>query len=122
MLSAISACTLLDDVFAEDPTTLSLESHMASLTGHSASLFVLSGTMGNQLALRSHLAQPPYSVLCDSRAHILNWEAGGVSALTGATVVGVSPGNGVFLTVEDVRRNVVLGDDVHACPTRVISL
>src|SRR6187402_826542 len=122
MLAAIQNTTLLDDVFQEDPTTNSLESHMASLTQHEAALFVLSGTMGNQLALRTHLTQPPHSVLCDYRAHILQWEAGGVATLSGALVKGVVPKNGVYLTLEDIEKNVILGDEIHTCPTRVISL
>lgn len=78
--------------------------------------------MGNQLALRSLLTQPPHAVLCDERAHILEWEAGGVASLSGALVQGVVAQNGRYLTLEDVQRKVVLSDDVHACPTRVISL
>jgi threonine aldolase len=78
--------------------------------------------MGNQLALRSHLTQPPYSVLCDYRAHIIEWEAGGVASLCGALVKGIVPENGVYLTLEDIKKNVVLSDDIHECPTRVISL
>jgi len=122
MLTAIQNTTLLDDVFMEDPTTISLESHLAQLTSHQAALFVLSGTMGNQLALRSHLTQPPHSVLCDYRSHVLEWEAGGAASLCGALVRGVVPQNGVYLTLEDIKQKIVLSDDVHACPTRVISL
>ncbi|UNI25055.1 Low-specificity L-threonine aldolase [Purpureocillium takamizusanense] len=122
MLAAVQSCTLLDDVFREDPTTIDLEAHVAALAGKEAGLFVLSGTMGNQLALRSLLVQPPYGVLCDHRSHIVKYEAGGVSSLTGATVKPIVPDNGIHLTLEDVMANVVLSDDVHACPTRVISL
>jgi threonine aldolase len=122
MLAAIQNTTLLDDVFLEDPTTNDLEAHMASLTSHEAALFVLSGTMGNQLALRAHLTQPPHSILCDYRAHILEWEAGGVASLCGALVRGVVPSNGVYLTLEDVKKNVKLGDEIHGAPTRVIAL
>lgn len=122
MLAAITSTTLLDDVMQEDTTTTSLETHISQLAGKEAGLFVLSGTMGNQLALRSLLTQPPHSVLCDSRAHILQHEAGGVSSLSGAMVMGVQPKNGAYLTLEDVKRHVVLDDDVHSCPTRVISL
>lgn len=122
MLRAIQNTTLLDDVFVEDPTTNELEQHIAKMTHHEAALFVLSGTMGNQIALRSHLTQPPYSVLCDYRAHILKWEAGGTASLCGALVEGVVPKNGVYLTLEDIKKNVTISDDVHACPTRVISL
>ena len=77
MLAAIQSCTLLDDVFLEDRTTADLESHVAALSGKEAGLFVTSGTMGNQLALRSLLVQPPHAVLCDHRSHILVYEAGG---------------------------------------------
>lgn len=122
MLAAIENTTLLDDVFAEDPTTMSLESYLAERTSHEAGLFVLSGTMGNQIAVRSHLTQPPHSVLCDYRSHVLEWEAGGVATLSGALVKGVVPSNGSYLTLDDVEKNVVLGDEIHSCPTKVISL
>lgn len=122
MLQAIAENTLLDDVFLEDTTTNSLQEHVAKLANHEAGLLVMSGTMGNGLALRTHLVQPPYSVLCDHRAHIITSEAGGVSASTGAYINGVIPGNSVHLTLEDVQRHAVLSDDVHACPTKVISL
>ena len=122
MLDAIANTTLMDDVFVEDPTTNELEADMAALAGHEAALLVMSGTMGNQVALRALLTQPPHSVLCDRRSHIVNYEAGGVSSLTGALVMGVVPRNGVYLTLEDIKENAILSDDVHACPTRVISL
>ncbi|KAK3337245.1 pyridoxal phosphate-dependent transferase [Cercophora scortea] len=122
MLAAIQSCTLLDDVFNEDPTTQDLEQHCAALTGKEAGLFVLSGTMGNQLALRSLLTQPPHSVLCDHRSHIVKYEAGGVSSLTGAHVQTVVPSNGIHLTLADIQSAAHLDSDVHTCPTRVISL
>ncbi|KAI0830003.1 pyridoxal phosphate-dependent transferase [Hypoxylon sp. FL0890] len=122
MLSAIQTTTLLDDVMEEDPTTISLEAHVASLAGKEAGLFVLSGTMGNQIALRSLLTQPPHGVLTDHRSHIVKYEAGGVSSLTGAMTTAIVPSNGLYLTLEDIQSNVVLGDEIHSCPTRVISL
>ncbi|OAA43887.1 l-allo-threonine aldolase [Beauveria brongniartii RCEF 3172] len=122
MLAAVANCSLRDDVFNEDPTTRDLEAHVAQLTGKEAGLFVTSGTMGNQVALRSLLTQPPFGVLADHRSHIILYEAGGVSSLTGATVKPVVPLNGVHLTVQDVAAHAILSSDVHACPTRVISL
>ena len=77
MLAAIQSCSLLDDVTQEDPTTSDLEAHCAALCGKEAGLLVLSGTMGNQLAMRSLLTQPPHGVLCDARCHIVKYEAGG---------------------------------------------
>ncbi|KAK1774966.1 pyridoxal phosphate-dependent transferase [Copromyces sp. CBS 386.78] len=122
MLAAIQSCSLLDDVTQEDPTTSDLEAHCAALCGKEAGLLVLSGTMGNQLAMRSLLTQPPHGVLCDARCHIVKYEAGGVSSLTGASLKPVMPSNGVYLTLKDVKANVYLDDDVHTCPTRVIEL
>lgn len=122
MLAAIASTTLGDDVFLEDAVTNALQAHLAQLTGKPAALLVLSGTMGNQVAIRAHLGAPPHSVLCDHRAHILRAEAGGVAALCGAQVDGVHPANGAHLTAADVRAHAVLGDDVHGCPTRLVEL
>lgn len=122
MLNAIGQCTLLDDVFMEDPTTLSLERFIADLTGKEDAVLVLSGTMGNQVALRSHLTAPPHAVLCDQRSHIIQYEAGGVASLSQAMLQPIEPKNKKYITLEEVQKYAVISDDVHACPTRVISL
>ncbi|EJT78901.1 threonine aldolase [Gaeumannomyces tritici R3-111a-1] len=122
MLEAIQNCTLLDDVLREDPTTNELEEYCARITGKEAGLFVLSGTMGNQLAMRALLTQPPYSVLCDDRSHIYKYEAGGVSSLTGAMLKTIKARNGLYLTRDEIAEQADLDSDVHTCPTRVISL
>jgi threonine aldolase len=122
MLNAIAATTLLDDVFLEDPTTNGLESFIADMAGKEAALLVLSGTMGNQVSLKAHLGGPPHSIVCDQRAHILQYEAGGAASLSGALIKGIVPQNGVYLTLEEVEEHCVISDDVHYCPTKVISL
>ncbi|KAK8175469.1 pyridoxal phosphate-dependent transferase [Phyllosticta citrichinensis] len=122
MLTAISATTLRDDVYQEDPTTNSLQQWIADMTGKEEGLLVMSGTMGNQVAIRAHLAGPPHAVLCDHRGHILTAEAGGVASLCGAMVQGVVPANGHHLTLEDVKAYACLSDDIHGCPTKLISL
>lgn len=122
MLDAIASTTLLDDVFQEDPTTINLETFIADLTGKEAALLVLSGTMGNQVAIRAHLNAPPHSVVCDYRSHIYCHEAGGVSSLCGAVMRVVRPSNGKYMTLEDVQKETVMSNDVHTCPTKLISL
>ena len=122
MLDAIAQCTLLDDVFMEDPTTLDLERFVADLTGKEDAVLVLSGTMGNQVALRTHLTAPPQAVLCDRRSHIIQYEAGGVASLSQALTQPIDAKNNKYITLEEVKEYAVLSDDVHACPTRVISL
>ena len=126
MLRALEHASLGDDVFNESPTTTKLEQRVASLFGKPSSLFVLSGTMGNLLALRAHLHQPPHSVLCDARSHLQNFEAGGIASLSQAMTVPVRPSNGLYLTLADVEANAVLPThavlDIHCCLTRVIEL
>jgi threonine aldolase len=64
-----------DDGYGEDPTVSALERRVAALTGFEAGLFVASGTMGNQVALRT-LTQPGDPVIVSARAHLLQFEAG----------------------------------------------
>ncbi|KAJ4423658.1 hypothetical protein N0V82_001681 [Gnomoniopsis sp. IMI 355080] len=115
--------TLKDDVYGEDHTTASFEKDLATICGKEAAAFVITGTMANQLALRTLLNQaPPYAVLADANSHIIHWEAGGVASLSGAIVQAVRPVNGRYLTVEDLEKHAVLTDDVHKCPTRIVSI
>ena len=112
-----------DSVYKEDAVTLTLEEKMCTLTGKPAALFCVSGTMSNQIGLRANLVQPPYSVLCDHRAHVFLHEAAGLAMLSQAMVHPVTPSNGNYLTFEDVVENVTFDDgDIHAAPTKVISL
>jgi threonine aldolase len=122
MLAAIGQATLNDDVYEEDYTTATFEKEIASLCGHEAAAFVLSGTMANQLALRVLLHQPPHAILADVSAHIIHWEAGGIAHLSGAMVQAIRPLNGLYLTLQDIEKHAVLTDDVHKCPTRVVSI
>jgi threonine aldolase len=121
MLAAMTTSTLHDDVFREDTTTLSFESYMAHLCGHEDGAFVISGTMANQLALRTLLGQQPYAILADARAHIIHFEGGSVS-MNGAAVQQVRPSNGRYMRLEDIIKKAVISDDVHKCPTQVISI
>jgi len=76
-----------------------------------------------ELAIRSHLTQPPHSVLLDYRSHVHKMEAGGIAVFSQATTHSIVPANGHNLTLEDdVLPNLELGDDIHTAPTRLISL
>ncbi|KAJ8084274.1 hypothetical protein PM082_003042 [Marasmius tenuissimus] len=121
MYAYATLASLGDDVYHE-PTTNALEAHVAKITGKEAGLFMPSGTASNQIALRAHLNQPPYSVLCDHRAHIYKYEAGGTGFHSGAAVTPVIPTNGHHLTLEDIKANMILGGDVHFAETAIVSL
>ncbi|KAK2831976.1 hypothetical protein FQN49_006979 [Arthroderma sp. PD_2] len=125
MMQAIIDATFEDDVFdtdAEKSCVVALEQKLVELTGMEAALWVVSGTMGNQICLRTHLTQPPYTVLLDHRAHVYCAEAGALSALSQASVTPVHPANGVHLTLEDVKKNMTPGGNWLCPPTRVVAL
>lgn len=123
MMEAAMAASIGDAVYQEDVDTVRLERTVAQLAGMEAGLFCVSGTLSNQIALRTHLLQPPYSILCDYRAHVYTHEAAGLAILSQAMVVPVRPANGDYLTLEDVRANYIPDDgDIHGAPTRVVSL
>ena len=122
MLAALPTASLGDDVYEESTTTNALSARLAAMFGKPEALFVPSGTMGNQLCLRALLVQPPYSVICDHRAHIYTDEAGATSLISQAHLIPVIPKNGLYMTLEDIKANIVISDDIHFSPTRVISL
>lgn len=88
MRSAIAAAQVGDDLYGEDPTVQALQEQVAALLGKEAALFVPSGTMANQLALRIH-ARPGDDVLLSEGAHIKWYEAGAAAALAGLQLVTV---------------------------------
>lgn len=122
MMNAMTKATLGDSVYGEDETTSQFEQKIATLAGKESGLYVVSGTLSNQIGIRTHLYQPPYSILCDYRAHVYTSEAAGLAILSQAMVTPVIPSNGVYLTLEDIQNHVILGDDVHSAPTKLISL
>src|SRR5580693_1607228 len=62
-----------DDVYGEDPTINCLETRAAEIFGREAALFVPSGTMGNQIAIKLH-THHGQEVICDERSHVFNYE------------------------------------------------
>jgi len=78
-----------DDVYGEDPTVNRLEARAAEVFGREAALFVPTGTMGNQVAIRLH-TEHGQEVVCEARAHVLTgrWGGGGVLRLHDASCGG----------------------------------
>ncbi|KAI0966415.1 l-allo-threonine aldolase [Xylaria arbuscula] len=122
MLETIMTTSLGDGNTDEDAATQSLREYIADLVGHETSLLVASGTMGNQVAHQAALRIPPYSTLADARGHFYTFECGGTAYVSGAQVRQAFPANGHHLTLEDVKREAILGESIYEVPTRVISL
>ena len=85
MLEALTTAEVGDDVFAEDETVNSFQDKIASMFGMEAGLFVPSGTMCNQLALKV-LTEPGDEILIEEKGHIYNYETGGAAFLSGLQI------------------------------------
>src|SRR5271157_4853224 len=95
MRAAMAAAEVGDDVYGEDPTVNLLESRAAEIFGREAALFVPTGTMGNQIAIRLH-TQPGQEVIAESRAHILDWEMATTAVFSGCLVRAVVAERGIL--------------------------
>jgi len=82
MRQAMMDAEVGDDVFGEDPTAQLLEARAAGLLGKEAAVFVPSGVMGNQLAIKVH-TRPGDEVVVAERSHILHYESGAPGLLSG---------------------------------------
>jgi threonine aldolase len=80
MRRAMAEAEVGDDVWEEDPTVQRLEALAAARFGHQAGLFVASGTMGNAVAVLSHV-EPGQEVLADAGSHLVGAEVGGIARL-----------------------------------------
>ncbi len=85
MLQAMVTAPLGDDVFGEDPTVKLLEEKTACLFGMEAGLFCPTGTMTNQIAIKTH-TQPLDEIICDKVSHIYNYETGGWAFHSGVSI------------------------------------
>ncbi|MFO7608902.1 MAG: GntG family PLP-dependent aldolase [Candidatus Krumholzibacteriia bacterium] len=120
MRRAMAAAEVGDDVFGDDPTVGRLQERVAELLGKEAALFVPSGTMGNQLALRAQCRAGDQVVLEDG-AHIYRYEAGAPAVLTGVQLTCV-PAPGGILDWPLVEAALNPADNVHCPPPRLVCL
>jgi threonine aldolase len=95
MRAAMAMAEVGDDVYGEDPTVNLLERRAAETFGREAALFVPTGTMGNQIAIRL-LTQPGQEVIAESRAHILDWEMATTAVFSGCLVRAVPAERGIL--------------------------
>jgi threonine aldolase len=95
MRRAMAEADVGDDVYGEDPTVNRLEKRAAEIFEKEAALFVPTGTMGNQIAVRLH-TEHGQEVICERRAHIVDWEMAMVSAFSGCQLRQVEGERGVL--------------------------
>lgn len=119
MRQAMVEAPVGDDVFGDDPTVRDLEARAARLLGQDAALFLPSGTMANQVAMRVH-TRPGDEVILHEGAHVYRFEQGGLAALHGIQAVPL-PGEGGQMALEAIE-GAIRGDDPHLPRTRVVAV
>jgi len=95
MREAMAGAEVGDDQFGEDPSINRLQERVAAMLGHEAALWFPTGTMANQVAIRT-LTRPGDEVLAPREAHIRWHETGGPAANSGVQVTEIGPGGGRF--------------------------
>jgi threonine aldolase len=119
MRKAMARAEVGDDVYGEDPTVNRLQDLAAAMLGKRFALFVPSGTMANQLAIRSH-TQPGQEIIVESKSHVVRYEQGAAGALAGVQLHWVTGERGI-MTVEQVEA-AIRPNDAHSIPTALICI
>jgi threonine aldolase len=117
MRAAMAAAEVGDDVFGDDPTVNRLQERAATLLGKEVALFVPSGSMANQIALKVH-CQPGDGVIVGEHAHTMVHEGGGGAVISGVqfTVVG----RGGLYTARDLEAAYQAPDAYGGVPSRLV--
>ncbi|HEV2861137.1 MAG TPA: GntG family PLP-dependent aldolase [Pyrinomonadaceae bacterium] len=123
MRRAMAGADVGDDVYGEDPTVNRLQERAAELFDKEAALFVPTGSMGNQIAVKLH-TRPGTEVVIEERGHIYNYEMAAMSAVSGALARPVKSGDGSgVLTWQEVRAAVHANDaPYYVAPTSLLAL
>jgi threonine aldolase len=116
MREAMATAEVGDDVYGEDPTVTRLQQRAAELVGKEAAIFVPSGTMANQIAIRAH-TEPGDAMIAGQDAHVYLYEGGGAAALSGVQTVLVGEG-GLFGA--DALREAIAPRDPHFARSRLV--
>lgn len=119
MRRAMAEAEVGDDVYGEDPTVNRLEARAAEIFGKEAALFVPTGTMGNTIGIKVHTNHGE-EVICDARAHILDWEFSMTAWFSGCLVRTIETEDGI-LTWDRIEQK-LRPDGPHCAPTTLIEL
>src|SRR5262245_42986351 len=120
MREAMARADVGDDLFGEDPSINRLQERVAALLDHEAGLWMPSGTMSDQVAIRT-LTRPGDELLAARDAHVLWYESGGTSASSGVQVTEIGPGGGRF-SVDDLVAARKPRDDLLQPPTTLVAV
>ena len=119
MRAAMASAPLGDDVFRDDPSVLALERYAAEILGKEAALYVPTGTMANQIALRIHCRHGD-ELIAHRRGHIFNYETGAAAALAGVQIRTIDSDDG-SMTPAAVAAQLRISKDTHVANTALLA-
>lgn len=119
MRTAMAHAEVNDDVIDTDPTVERLQTTIAEMLGKEAAMFMPSGTMTNQVAVRLH-CRPGDELICESGCHIYNYEQGGYAQLSNVVAKTIKGTNSAMQLSQ--LRNSINPDNEHAVRTRLVCL
>src|SRR5919107_1430603 len=122
MRRAMAEADVGDDVYGEDPTVNRLQERAAEIFDKEAAIFVPTGSMGNQIALKLH-TRPGMEVVIEERGHIYNYEMAAMSAVSGTLARPVRSRDATgILTWDEIEAALHTGGAYYVAPTGLIAL
>jgi threonine aldolase len=122
MRAAMAAAEVGDDVFGDDPTVNRLQDRAAGIFEKEAALFVPSGCMGNEIAVKLH-TKPGQEIVTEERGHIMNYELGAAAIISGVTIRPVKSADGSgHLTWEEIEPALKIDPPYYQGATGLICL
>ncbi len=109
-----------DDIYKDDPTVNALEARVAQITGKERALFVPSGTMGNQICIKTH-TRAGEEIILHRKSHIFVFEAGAAALISGVMTNLVDGENG-YMDLEAIQNGIKDGSDMHQARTSLICM
>lgn len=122
MRAAMAAAEVGDDVFGDDPTVNRLQERACEIFEKEAALWMPTGCMGNEIAVKVH-SEPGQEIVTEDRGHILNYELGAAAVISGVTIRSVKSGDGSgHLTWDEIAPVVKIDPPYFQSATGLICL
>lgn len=122
MRTAMASAEVGDDVFGDDPTVNRLQDIAAAMFEKEAALWVPTGCMGNEIAVKVH-TKPGQEIITEDRGHILNYEVGAAAIISGVTIRAVKSADGSgHLTWDEIKPALKIDPPYYQSATGLICL
>ncbi|MFL6467281.1 MAG: threonine aldolase family protein [Pyrinomonadaceae bacterium] len=122
MRSAMAKAEVGDDVFGDDPTVNRLQERATEIFEKEAALWVPTGCMGNEIAVKVH-TKPGQEIVTEDRGHILNYELGAAAVISGVTIRAIKSGDGSgHLTWDEIKPSLKIDPPYYQAATALICL